>query len=124
MMLRPNDVGVTRARVRPWVVRSLLEVVMSTTEFYRTRLLAAGTGPTTVERTAEARVRTNTYLVLDRKDPNKDAILAEYKATEADIVTKRAEEAASGNTAQVEVYDAALSVFATWTASLAAPAAA
>ena len=96
---------------------------MSTTEFYRTRLLAAGTGPTSTERAAEARVRTTAYLVLDRKDPNKDAIVAEYKATEADIVTKRAEAAAAGDAALVEVYDAALGVFTTWAASLAAPAA-
>ena len=85
---------------------------MSSPERLRAQLLEAKNGPTSIERQAQARVRTNVYLAnIDKRDPNKAALLAGYKDTEVDLQTKLAEETANGDTVLVEIYAAALRVF-------------
>jgi len=88
---------------------------MSKAEELLSRLIVARDGVNTVERQAEARIRTRDYLDRGKKELKGDKVIAIIKETEVEVVAKRAEAEAAKDTNLVEVYDAALSVFATWT---------
>lgn len=88
---------------------------MSKAETLINRLLVAGKGVNTAERQAEARVKTNDYFSLDRKEMKAEGLMAGVKEVEVEIQALRNAAAAAGDATLVEVYDASLSVFAKWT---------
>ncbi len=90
---------------------------MSKHDVLLNRLLVASKGVNTLERQAQARVKTNDYFDLDRKEMKAEGLLAAVKEMETEIQGIRATASGAGNTALVEVYDASLSVFTKWTAA-------
>ena len=88
---------------------------MSKAETLLDRLLKASRGVSTSERQAEARVKTNDYFKLDKKELKDSGLAAVVTATEDAVKALRAEADAAGNVALVEVYDASLTVFVKWT---------
>ena len=78
------------------------------------RLLVAGTGATTVERQAQARIKTREYLDRDKKEMKGEGVLAIMQETQVEVQAKRDEAEKAGEANLLEVYDAALTVFATW----------
>jgi hypothetical protein len=88
---------------------------MSKAETLLDRLLKASRGVSTPERQAEARVKTNDYFKMDKKELKDSGLAAVVTATEDAIKALRAEADAAGNVTLVEVYDASLTVFTKWT---------
>lgn len=84
---------------------------MSNAETLLNRLLTASKGVTTAERQAQSRIKTTEYVDLTKKELKGEALLAALKVTETDIGALRTATSDIDNTAQIEVYDAALSVF-------------
>ena len=90
---------------------------MSKHDVLLNRLLVAGKGVNTSERQAEARVKTNDYFDLDRKELKAEGLMASVKDMESEIQGLRAAANDAGNIVLVEVYDASLSVFTRWTSA-------
>lgn len=90
---------------------------MSKAETLLNRLLVASKGVSTSERQAQARVKTNDYFEFNKKEAKAEGLLAAVAEIEAEIQALRA---ATADTALVEVYDAALSVFTKWAGGKAA----
>ncbi|MBI3445880.1 MAG: hypothetical protein HY055_11100 [Magnetospirillum sp.] len=88
---------------------------MSKAETLLRLLLVASKGVNTSERQAEARVRTNDYFDLDKKEAKAEGLMAAVREAEAEVKALAA--AATANPALVEVYEASLTVFAKWTVS-------
>jgi hypothetical protein len=90
---------------------------MSKAETLLNRLLKASTGVSTSERQAQARVKTNDYFELDKKEAKAEGLAAAVKETEVEIQGLLAAARDAGNAPLVEVYDASLSVFVKWTSA-------
>jgi hypothetical protein len=88
---------------------------MSKAEDLLSYLLTARDGVNTVERQAQARIKTRDYLNRDKKDLKGEDVLAIIKETEVEVGARRAKAVADHDDNLIEVYDAALSVFTTWT---------
>jgi len=78
-------------------------------------LVVARDGVNTPERQAQARIKTRDYLNRGKKELQGENVLSIIKETEVEIVAMRAVAVAANDTNMVEVYDAALGVFSTWT---------
>lgn len=90
---------------------------MSKAETLLNHLLKASTGVSTSERQAQARVKTNDYFELDKKEAKAEGLVAAVKETEVEIQALLAAAREAGNTTLVEVYEASLSVFTKWTSA-------
>ena len=90
---------------------------MSKHDVLLNRLLVASKGVNTTERQAQARVKTNDYFDLNRKEMKAEGLLASVKEMEQEIQGLRTASTEAGNAALVEVYDASLSVFTKWTSA-------
>lgn len=88
---------------------------MSKHDVLLNRLLVASKGVNTTERQAQARVKTNDYFDLNRKEMKAEGLLASVKEMEHEIQGLRAASSEAGNATLTEVYDASLSVFTKWT---------
>jgi hypothetical protein len=88
---------------------------MSKAEDLLKLLIAARDGVNTVEREAQARIKTRDYLNRDKKELRGENVLSIIKETESEIGVLRAKAETDKDSNLVEVYDAALSVFNTWT---------
>lgn len=93
---------------------------MSKSQTYFDRLIVASQNTDAAERQAEARVRTNDYFNLGGKEMKGEGAFAAARETETEIQTLRAAASQDGNAALVEVYDAALTIFAKEIATKAA----
>jgi len=78
-------------------------------------LLVAGKGVNAPERQAQARIKTRDYLNRDKKELKGAGVVELIAETRVEVQAKRAEAETAGDAIMVEVYDAALSVFTTWT---------
>ena len=94
---------------------SLLESAMSKATELLSRLLVAGKGINSPERQAQARIKTRDYLDRDKKELKGTGVMELIAETRTEIQAKRAEAEAAGDAIMVEIYDASLSVFTTWT---------
>ncbi len=88
---------------------------MSKADELLSRLLVARDGVNTVERQAQSRIKTRDYLNRDKKELKGENVLAIIKETAVEIGIRRTQAETEQDTNLVEVYDAALGVFATWT---------
>jgi hypothetical protein len=88
---------------------------MSKAENLLKLLVAASDGVSTAERQAQARIKTRDYLNRDKKELRGENVLSIIKETESEIGTLRAKAETDKDGNMIEIYDAALSVFATWT---------
>lgn len=87
---------------------------MSKAEDLLSQLLSARDGVSTVERQAQSRIKTRDYLNRDKKELRGEDVLTIIKETETEIGSLRTSAESGKDTNLVEIYDAALSVFATW----------
>jgi hypothetical protein len=78
-------------------------------------LLVAGKGVNAPERQAQARIKTRDYLNRDKKELKGAGVVELIAETRVEVQAKRAEAEAAGDAIMIEIYDAALSVFTTWT---------
>jgi len=77
-------------------------------------LLVAGGGVSTAERQAQSRIKTRGYLDLTKKEMLDTDVLTIIRETETEIGVRRTKADAEKDVSLVEVYDAALSVFTTF----------
>ncbi len=87
---------------------------MSKAEDLLSHLLVARNGVTTIERQAQSRIKTRDYLNRGKKELKGENVVAVIKETESEIAVRRTKAAADRDANLVEVYDASLSVFTTW----------
>ncbi len=87
---------------------------MSKAETLLNRLLVASKGVSSSERQAEARVKTNDYFDLNKKETKAEGLLATVREIEVEVQGLRAAANDAGDASLVEVYDASLSVFTKW----------
>jgi len=87
---------------------------MSKAEDLLKLLIAARDGVNTVERQAQSRIKTRDYLNRDKKELRGENVLSIIKETETEIGALRSKAETDKDSNLVEVYDAALSVFTTW----------
>jgi hypothetical protein len=93
---------------------------MSKAEDLLSQLLAAHDGVNTAERQAQSRIKTRDYLDRGKKELKGEDVLKIIKETETEIGSRRAQALTDKDTNLVEIYDAALSVFTTWSDARAA----
>ncbi len=93
---------------------------MSKAEDLLSQLLVARDGVNTAERQAQSRIKTRDYLNRDKKELKGEDVISIIKETEVEIGSRRAQALTDQDANLVEIYDAALSVFATWTEARAA----
>ena len=77
-------------------------------------LLVARDGVNSAERQAQSRIKTRDYLDRDKKEMKGADVLTIIRETETEIGARRTQAEADKDGNMVEVYDAALSVFSSW----------
>ncbi|MDR3436673.1 hypothetical protein [Telmatospirillum sp.] len=87
---------------------------MSKADDLLNRLLVARDGVSTAERQAQSRIKTRDYLNRGKKELRGENVLTIIRETETEIGVRRTQAETDQDTNLLEVYDAALSVFATW----------
>ncbi|WP_146747735.1 hypothetical protein [Paramagnetospirillum kuznetsovii] len=88
---------------------------MSKAEILLSRLLSASKGVNSSERQAEARVRTNDFFDLDRKEMKAVGLMAGVDEIQSTVQGLLDAATKDGHATLIEVYEASLSVFAKWT---------
>lgn len=88
---------------------------MSKTKNLFNRLLTASKGVNSSERQAEARVRTNDFFDLDKKEMKAEGLMAGVIEAETSIKALHDTATTAGDCDLAEVYAASLTVFAKWT---------
>lgn len=116
MAIKPCREGVAIIKA----AERLRRIFMSKAEDLLSQLLAARDGVNTAERQAQSRIKTRDYLNRDKKELKGLDVLSIIKETETEIGSLRSKAETDKDANLVEVYDAALSVFTTWSEARAA----